>query len=90
MNYLAALLLINIRDENKAFWCMVYLLHRKNWRQIYNHDTPKLISLLRLVEERLEKDDPVLYNHLIKNDLSMVAAFSPFFITLYIYKIPIE
>jgi hypothetical protein len=90
MNYLASLLLINIKDENKAFWCLVYLLHRRNWRQIYNHETPKLISLLHLVEERLEKDDPILYNHLIKNDLSMVAAFSPFFITLYIYRIPIE
>jgi hypothetical protein len=36
MNYLAAMLLLYIEDEVKCFWCLVYLLHRKNWRQVYN------------------------------------------------------
>lgn len=90
MNYLAALLLIYIKDEVKAFWCFVYLMHRKNWREVYNHNTPKLHSLLNLVQERLQKEDPVLLNHLLRYDLEMAAAFSPLFITLYIYRIPIK
>ena len=85
MNYVAAILLININDEVKSFWCLVHLLHRKNWRMIYNDNTPKLINLLNLVEERLAKEDPKLLRHLSKEDLSMVAAFSPIFISLFIY-----
>ena len=46
MNYLAALLLIHIKDEVKAFWCFVNLLFRKNWRMIYDNNTPKLMNLL--------------------------------------------
>lgn len=49
MNYLAAMLLIYIKSEAKVFWCMVHLLHRKNWRQVYNDNTPKLMNLLELV-----------------------------------------
>ncbi len=88
MNYLTAMLLLYIEDETKAFWCLVYLLHRKNWRQIYSHNTPKLHNLLELVTTRLEREDPELLEHLEACDLSMVAAFSPLFITLYIYKVP--
>lgn len=84
MNFVAAMLLINIKDEEKSFWCLVYLLHRRNWRMIYNHDTPKLINLLDLVRERFEKEDPKLLDYLEREDLSMVAAFSPIFISLFI------
>ena len=36
MNYLAGLLLLHMESEVDAFWCLVHLLHRKNWRQIYS------------------------------------------------------
>ena len=90
MNYLAALLILHIKDEIKAFWCLEYLLYRKNWRMVYNDQTPKLISLLDLVRVRLNKDDPILLKHLEKSDMSMAAAFSPIFITLFIYQIPFD
>ena len=51
VNYLASLLLMYIDDENSAFWCLVYLLDRRNWRQIYSVNTPKLHSILELVKE---------------------------------------
>jgi len=60
MNYLAALLLLEIEDEVKVFWCIVSLLFRKNWREIYNDNTPKLMNLLDLVKHRLAKDDQEL------------------------------
>jgi len=85
MNYVAAMMLLYIEDEVKVFWCLVHLLYRKNWREVYADNTPKLMSLLDLVKERLEKDDIELLHHLECEDLSMAAAFSPIFITLYIY-----
>lgn len=48
------------------------------------------MNLLGLVEDRLKKEIPLLYNHFISSDLSMVAAFSPIFITCYIYRVPLE
>jgi TBC1 domain family member 10 len=35
MNYLAGLLLIEIDDEVKVFWCLLSLLFKRNWRMIF-------------------------------------------------------
>jgi hypothetical protein len=53
VNYLAAMLLIHIEDEIKAFWCLINLLYRRNWRMIYDDNTPKLMSLLDLLRTRM-------------------------------------
>lgn len=64
MNYLAGLLLIEINDEVQVFWCLLSLLFKRNWRMIFEENTPKLINLLSLIHDRLEKDDPQLLAHL--------------------------
>jgi hypothetical protein len=89
MNYLAAILLIEIQDEVKVFWCLFALLFKRNWRMIYDINTPKLMNLLSLINDRLSKDDPALLRHLKEQDLSLGAAFSPIFITLFIYQVPL-
>lgn len=66
MNYLAAMLLINVEDEVLAFWCLFYILFRKNWRKVYDDNTPKLMNFLKIVEERLGRNDPMLYRYLKK------------------------
>lgn len=53
MNYLAALLLIEIKDEQRVFWCMFSLLFQRNWRMVYDVHTPKLMNLLALINDRL-------------------------------------
>jgi hypothetical protein len=53
MNYLAALLLIEIKDEIRVFWCLFCLLFKRNWRMIFDHNTPKLLNLLALINDRL-------------------------------------
>ena len=90
MNYLAGLLLIEINDEIKVFWCLLSLLFKRNWRKIFEENTPKLMNLLSLIHDRLEKDDLQLLNHLKNEDLSLAAAFSPVFITLFVYQVPLE
>ena len=86
MNYLAAMLLIHIEDEVQAFWCFFSLLQRKNWRKVYDDETPKLMSMLEMMTKQLKTYDKALYTYLVdKQDLSMAAAFSPIFITLFIY-----
>jgi hypothetical protein len=48
---------------------------------------PKLMQLIDIVEKRLESDYPQVKKHLEENDFTVSAAFSPLFITLYIYQI---
>ena len=42
------------------------------------------------MRERLEKEDPELLAHLECEGISMEAAFSPVFITLFVYSIPLS
>jgi hypothetical protein len=53
MNYIAAILLLEIEDETKAFWCLFSLLFKRNWRMIFEENTPKLRNLLSLIDDRL-------------------------------------
>lgn len=89
MNYLAAVLLYVVKDEVQSFWCLFSLLFKRNWRMIFDDNTPKLMNLLQLINERLTKDDPKLLQHLLSQDISLAAAFSPVFITLFVYQVPL-
>ena len=64
---------------------MIYILNRRNWRSIYTDEMPKLMELLEHVETKLKDEYPDLTEHLEMNGLTVAAAFSPLFITLYIY-----
>lgn len=64
VNYLAAILLIHIDDEEQAFWCLVHLLYRRNWRMIYDNNTPKLISLLELLRDRMMSEIHEVLEHI--------------------------
>ena len=90
MNYVAAMLLIHIDNEAEAFWCFYYLLFKRNWRKVYDNNTPKLMSFLKMTEEKLERNDPQLFSHLKRQEVSMAAVFSPIFLTLFIYRITLS
>lgn len=85
MNYIAGMLLMHIQDDEKVFWCILYIMNRKNWRCVYQQEMTKLMELLDTVEEKLKKDFKPVYEHLMDHDFTVGAAFSPLFITLYIY-----
>lgn len=90
MNFLVGIMLIYIKDEEKTFWAFTSLLFKKNWRMIYGDKTPKLISLLGLIEGKIHKEFPALLTHFKQNMINMAAAFSPLFISLYVYQIPLD
>lgn len=58
MNYIAAMLLMHIQEEESVFWCLIYLLSRINWRMIYMEEMPKLMEIIENVEHKLNKDYP--------------------------------
>ena len=64
MNYIAGLLLFYIDDEEKVFWCLQQVMQRRQWREVYTHDFPKLKKLTGLLEYRLQEDFPEVLAHL--------------------------
>ena len=81
------MLLMHIQDEEKVFWCLVFILNRNQWRSIYMEEMPKLMEIIDILDDTLQKDYPHISKHLEEQDFTIGAAFSPLFITLYIYQI---
>lgn len=57
---------------------------------VYDNNTPKLMNLLSVVRGKLLSHFPHVLNHMEDQDLSLEAAFSPLFLTISIYHMPLE
>lgn len=64
MSYIAAMMLLYVKDEQRVFWCLVHLLNRKNWRLIFLDGMPKLMELIGLIESKINNDYPEISQHL--------------------------
>ena len=83
------MILTHVKDEQDAFWCLVFIMVEHNWREIFNVETPKLIELLEDVDINLKKKFPKLCKHIQKEaSFDMTAIFSSIFITLFVYDVP--
>ena len=65
-------------------------MQEKNYRLVYTHNFPKLKSMNRLLEKRMQQEFPRVLNHLKENCLPIEGTFSPHFMTLYVYLTPVE
>ena len=57
MNYLTAMLLMEMDNEEDAFWCLIYIMHDLNWRSIFDDKNPKIALLLRDLETNLRENN---------------------------------
>ena len=71
INYLAALLLFYIQDEELVFWSLYQLMLRDSWRSVYTVGFPKLQELTRTLESSLRGDLPTVVAHLETNGLAI-------------------
>ena len=55
MNYIVGLLLLYIPDEDQVFWCLHQLMQKRDWRQVYTQDFPKMKQLAQMLETSLER-----------------------------------
>ena len=58
LNYIAAMLLMHIQDEERVFWCLVFILNRNQWRSIYMEEMPKLMEIIDILDDKLKKNYP--------------------------------
>ena len=83
------MLLTHIHDEQEAFWCLVYIMNKHNWRLIFNANTTKLISILQRIEQIMAAKFPkVLKNLQTDPNMDLAAIFSSILITLFVYDVP--
>lgn len=86
MNFVVALLLRHIADEENAFWTLVYVMFEKNWREIYQKRSSKVTQIMRDFEEHLLTKHKQVYEHLMTEDgFSVEACFTSQIVTLFIY-----
>ena len=85
-------MLFYIDDEEIVFWCFVALMHdrTRNWRTVYTEDFPKVKSMCRVLEQKIKYNFPDVLKHLNENGLEIEGTFSSFFMTLYVYRTPLE
>mmetsp|Transcript_17896 Transcript_17896/g.20310 ORF Transcript_17896/g.20310 Transcript_17896/m.20310 type:complete len:167 (-) Transcript_17896:282-782(-) len=90
MAFLVAVLLLNIRDDDKVFWAFVQIMQLLRWRKIYIDGTPKLIKLINKLDRRIKRHLPEIHNHLEEHGLPIDGCFSQHIITLFLYDTPME
>jgi len=65
-------------------------MQKRNWRLVYTQNFPKLKSMTKVLEEKLQQEFPRVLRHLRENSMEIQGTFSPHFMTLYVYLTPIE
>ncbi len=91
MNFVAALLLQHIPDEEDVFWTMVYLMFEKNLRDIYVDASQKIALLIMDFERYLKKHNRPVYDHLMSEEgFTMEVCFTSQIVTLFIYDCEFE
>ena len=50
--------------ENKVFWIFVFINFEFNWRLVYKNGTPKALSLVRILDKRIEQEVPEIHKRM--------------------------
>lgn len=101
-NYIVAVLLNSINSERACFWTFVRIMNDKHWRDLCTNNTPKLLRMLDLLKNNIQKDISDLYEYFesinVRISLNIYdqfidyfsAVFTQYFVTLFSYNCPIE
>eukprot|EP00242_Pyramimonas_sp_CCMP2087_P015680 CAMPEP_0198203992 /NCGR_PEP_ID=MMETSP1445-20131203/7337_1 /TAXON_ID=36898 /ORGANISM="Pyramimonas sp., Strain CCMP2087" /LENGTH=521 /DNA_ID=CAMNT_0043875625 /DNA_START=375 /DNA_END=1937 /DNA_ORIENTATION=+ len=90
LNYIAALLILVVNDEEKAFWVLVVLIEDILYRNTYSQDLMGCLVEQRVLKHLLDKKMPKLSRHLdeLQCDISLIA--TEWLLTVYVKSMPAE
>ncbi|KAI5462184.1 rab-GTPase-TBC domain-containing protein [Mariannaea sp. PMI_226] len=89
MNFLIMPLLFNM-PEQEAFCLLVRLMNHYKLRDLFVQDMPGLHMHLYQFERLLEDFEPALYCHLHRKNISPHLYATPWFLTLFSYRFPLQ
>lgn len=76
MNFIVALLIKYLEDEENSFFILCHIMKKHDWRGCFDMTTTKLKSLLEFLENVLEAAWPELYTHIMNEiEISLFPAF---------------
>ncbi len=70
MNFIVAMILVNIASPKDAFWHLVQIMYHKNWRHLYINNTKKLMNILDVLTSQIKLRINDLYEHFENEDVS--------------------
>ena len=89
MNFIVALLLHVLENEEDSFYCFVHVMKTHGWRGCYDGTTSKLISFLDFLQCVLETAYSDVYQHVqFEIDESLVPVFASNIQTIFIRDCP--
>ncbi len=104
MNFIAAIILLNVPDEEDSFWCFVYVMLSKNglktplgtingkhnWRKVFIDGMPKAIDLDKKLRKAIKKKAGGALERILEetDGLSLYPAFGSLYISIFIVDLP--
>lgn len=76
MNYVVALLLFYIKDEEQVFWCLYQLMIKYNCRQMYVERLPKVHEMGATLDNKLKVHLPKVRKHLLTTGMTVLGTFT--------------
>ena len=92
-NFIVLTLLLTIKNEIDSFWIFVVIMNGKNWRNLFENGTPKLMLLMNKFLDELKKEIHDIYVLLENNDLikEFPGIFALYFSNIFSYiNIPFQ
>ena len=83
MNFIAALILMNIKNEVLACYMFMKIIAIDDWARMYLCSTPKLFDLSQKLMNRLEKDLPALHSHLFEHQIYLEVLLASPLMTIF-------
>lgn len=80
---------VDMDFESDVFWILVHIMYKKDWRNLYADNTPKLVELLDKLENRIKLELPQLYD-LFQEYAVIPACFSQYYLTMMFYNSPLK
>ena len=65
MNYIVGVILLYVKGERAAFFCLYHIMQNNAWRELYINGMPKLRNLIIQFEDKLCKEVPEVYSQLV-------------------------
>ncbi len=60
-NYAVDFEVINIEEEEFIFWVFVFIMYKRNWRELYKMDTPGIYKKIEILEKRVYHQMPIIH-----------------------------
>ena len=56
MNFISAMLIQMMPDQEDAFWCLVYVMFVRDWRSIFSNDSERINQMISDTEAYLRRN----------------------------------